>query len=345
MIEAQNLTRHFGDFTAVESISLHVPAGAILALLGPNGAGKTTTIRMLAGLIAPSSGGATVAGYDVRLNPTAVRARVGLVTDAPGLYEQMTAPAYLDFFGAIYGMSRDERARGIDELLALFDLASHRTEKMVGFSKGMKQKVALARALLHDPAVLFLDEPTSGLDPLAARAVRDLILTLKRENRAIILCTHDLDEAERMADEVAILRHGRIVISDAPALLRARASGEVLVRIELAQPLLTAMETIRQVDGVLRPQVENDTHIIYHTTQPSQTNPRALACLFAEGAQIVAVTYDTTSLEDVYANVLEHHDGHDSSHITGTSQPNPHSKLVAPVSAELPTPWQETAQK
>ncbi|MGH2517530.1 MAG: ABC transporter ATP-binding protein [Ktedonobacterales bacterium] len=303
MIEAHHLTRRFGDFTAVASLSLHVPSGAILALLGPNGAGKTTTIRMLAGLLAPSAGEATVAGFDLRRQPDRVRAHVGLVTDIPGLYEQMTAPAYLDFFGAIYGMDRDQRTRGIGELLALFDLDGHRTEKMAGFSKGMKQKVALARALLHDPAVLFLDEPTSGLDPLAARAVRDLILTLKRGNRAIILCTHDLDEAERMADEVAILRQGRIVVSDSPAQLRVRSTSDARVRIELAQPLFAALETVRRVDGVLAPAVENDLVITYHTAHPRQTNPRVLACLFAGGAQIVAVTCETASLEDVYATV------------------------------------------
>ncbi|MFI5274842.1 MAG: ABC transporter ATP-binding protein [Ktedonobacterales bacterium] len=305
MIEARNLTRRFGSFTAVESVNLNVPAGAILALLGPNGAGKTTTIRMLAGLIAPSSGEATVAGFDVRRHPADVRARVGLVTDAPGLYEQMSAPAYLDFFGALYGVSRDARSRGIDELLALFDLRDHRKERMSGFSKGMKQKVALARALLHDPTVLFLDEPTSGLDPLAARAVRDLIVTLKRANRAIILCTHDLDEAERMADEVAILRQGRIVVSDAPAQLRARASGEALVSVELAQPLPTALASLVAIDGVLAPAFAagDAARIVYRTARPRQTNPLALASLVAAGARIVTVTCDTISLEDVYASV------------------------------------------
>ncbi len=236
MIEARALTRRFGAFVAVDRVSLRVPGGAILALLGPNGAGKTTTVRMLAGLIAPSEGEATVAGCDVRRDPATVRARVGLVTDAPGLYEQMTAPAYLDFFGGIHGLPTAERRRRVDDLLAFFDLAGHRRERMAGFSKGMKQKVALARALLHRPTALFLDEPTSGLDPLAARAVRELIRELKGTNRSIILCTHDLDEAERLADEVAIIRDGRIVASDAPAALRAGASPDTIVRIELALP-------------------------------------------------------------------------------------------------------------
>jgi len=253
VIEATGLGRRFGPFVAVEDVSLRVPDGTILALLGPNGAGKTTTVRMLAGLLGPSAGAATVAGYDVRRDPAAVRARVGLVTDAPGLHEQMSVPAYLDFFGGVYGLPRADRARRIDELLALFDLGDHRRERMAGFSKGMKQKVALARALLHDPAVLFLDEPTSGLDPLAARAVRELVVNLKSARRSIILCTHDLDEAERLADQVAILRRGRVVACDAPAALRARGSHETTVRVDFARPCPDALALALSVEGVTAP--------------------------------------------------------------------------------------------
>jgi ABC-2 type transport system ATP-binding protein len=244
MIETHNLTRRFGTFTAVSQVSLQVPDGAILALLGPNGAGKTTTVRMLAGLLAPTEGNAAIAGYDIRREPDAVRARVGLVTDTPGLFEQMKVPAYLDFFGSIYGMPAAERTRRIDELLEFFDLVEHRNEKMAGFSKGMKQKVALARALMHEPAVLFLDEPTAGLDPLAARAVRELIVGLKHSSRSIILCTHDLDEAERLADEVAIIRQGRIVAHDTPAVLRRQATGETRVRVEFADSCPLALEAL-----------------------------------------------------------------------------------------------------
>ncbi|TMC15918.1 MAG: ABC transporter ATP-binding protein, partial [Chloroflexi bacterium] len=253
MIEAHALTRRFGTFTAVSQLSLSVPAGSVLALLGPNGAGKTTTVRMLAGLLAPTEGEATVAGYDIRHEPDAVRACVGLMTDVPGLFEQMTVPAYLDFFGNIYGMSSAERSRRITELLELFELTEYGRKKMVGFSKGMKQKVALARALLHEPAVLFLDEPTSGLDPLAARTVRELIVGLKHSNRSIVLCTHDLDEAERLADQVAIIRKGKIVACDTPALLRERASGETYVRVEFAQTCPLPLEAIQTINGLNEP--------------------------------------------------------------------------------------------
>jgi ABC-2 type transport system ATP-binding protein len=305
LIEARGLTRHFGAFVAVDDVSLRVPDGAILALLGPNGAGKTTTVRMLAGLIGPSAGEATVAGCDIRRDPAGVRARVGLVTDAPGLYEQMTLPAYLDFFGGLHGLDPAARARRADELIAFFDLGAHRRERMVGFSKGMKQKVALARALLHEPAALFLDEPTSGLDPLAARAVRDLITDLKAANRTIILCTHDLDEAERLADTVAIVRRGRLVASDTPTALRAAASADTLVRIALAAPhpgaraALAGLPGLTPLDGTV-----GDPEIAYRTADPVGINPQAIGRLVAAGAAIVAVTCATRTLEEVYAAAL-----------------------------------------
>jgi ABC-2 type transport system ATP-binding protein len=318
MIEAFDLTRRFGAFTAVSQVSLRVPDGAILALLGPNGAGKTTTIRMLSGLIAPTEGNATVAGYDIQREPDAVRACVGLVTDVPGLFEQMKVPAYLDFFGNIYGLTSAERTHRIDELLEFFDLATHRNEKMAGFSKGMKQKVALARALIHEPVVLFLDEPTSGLDPLAARSVRELIVGLKRSNRSIILCTHDLDEAERLADQVAIIRQGSIVALDTPSTLRKQATGETLVLIELVGECPLPLETLATIEGIHNPlfrekkatgslsSVTQSTGFMleYQTPQPKLVNPQVLSRLITAGAQVVTVTCETRSLEDVYISAM-----------------------------------------
>ncbi len=304
MIEAHGLTRHFGTFVAVDGVSLRVADGAILALLGPNGAGKTTTVRMLAGLLGPSAGEATVAGCDIRRDPAGVRARVGLVTDLPGLYEQMTLPAYLDFFGGLYGLDPATRARRADELIAFFELGAHRRERMVGFSKGMKQKVALARALLHEPAALFLDEPTSGLDPLAARAVRDLITDLKAANRTIILCTHDLDEAERLADTVAIVRRGRLVASDTPAALRAAATADTLVRIALAAPHHGARAALGGVAGLALLDEGAGAELAYRTADPVGVNPQAIGRLVAAGAAIVAVECTTRTLEEVYAAAL-----------------------------------------
>lgn len=321
MIEAQALTRRFGTQTAVAQLSLHVPDGAILALLGQNGAGKTTTVRMLAGLLTPTEGTARVGGYDIRKEATAVRACVGLVTDAPGLFEQMKVPAYLDFFGNLYGMPAPDRRRRIDELLAFFELTEHRKAKMVGFSKGMKQKVALARALMHNPRVLFLDEPTSGLDPLASRNVRELIVNLKQAHRSIILCTHDLDEAERLADEIIIMRKGHVVARGTAAALRAQMSGETQVHIVFARPFPTATSLLKTVNGLnaATPQSnEEQTQLTYQTMQPSLVNPQVVTTLVGAGAHIVSVTCATSSLEDVYASAMQ--DG--TSEQTDAASPN-----------------------
>ena len=311
MIEADGLGRRFGELVAVENVSLRVPDGTILALLGPNGAGKTTIVRMLTGVLALTAGRATVAGYDVARDPAAVRARIGLVTDVPGLHEQMTVPSYLDFFGGIYGLSRADRSRRIDELLEFFELEAHRKERMVGFSKGMKQKVALARALLHEPAALFLDEPTSGLDPLGARSVREMILALKHASRSVILCTHDLDEAERLADEIAILRQGHIVARGEPSRLRALGSAETTVQLVLAEPCLPALGLLHALAGVIDPVPVAGSPaaplmptFAYRTDRPAEVNPRVIRQLVKAGAQIVAVTCTTQSLEDVYAAAM-----------------------------------------
>lgn len=307
MIEATALSRHFGDFVAVDNVNLHVPDGTILALLGPNGAGKTTTVRMLAGLMAPSSGSATVAGYDVVRDPAAVRVRIGLVTDVPGLYPQMALPDYLEFFGKIYGLSGPSLRQRVAGLIDFFELSEHQQERMVGFSKGMKQKVALARALLHEPSVLFLDEPTSGLDPLAARAVRELIVGLKHARRTIVLCTHDLSEAERLADEIAIIQHGRIVAQGSPAGLRLGSTPDTLVRIELAEPVAEALAVIERQTQVSAPDVAvADGHALlsYRTPSPDEVNPDVITALVGLGARIVAVNCETRSLEDVYSTMV-----------------------------------------
>ena len=307
MIDARRLRREFGSIVAVDDISLTVPEGTILALLGPNGAGKTTTVRLLAGLLAPTAGEASVAGCDVRTEPAAIRSRVGLVTDTPGLHEQMTPVGYLNFFGRVYGLDEAVRQRRIDELLRLFDLQAVASARMAGFSRGMQQKVALARALLHEPEVVFLDEPTAGLDPLAARTVRELIVGLKHASRSIVLCTHDLDEAERLADRVAILAHGRIVASDSAAALRAHASHETLVQILLAAPCAAAVTIAERVAGVADPVLAESGQgplLVYRTALTQETNPHVIAGLVGAGASIVSVTCTTATLEDVYATAV-----------------------------------------
>jgi ABC-2 type transport system ATP-binding protein len=289
MIHARGLSRRFGSRCAVDDVSLDVAAGTLLALLGPNGAGKTTTVRVLSGLLAPSAGRAAVAGHDVGGDAAGVRARIGLVTDVPGLYEQMSPRAYLEFFGRLYGLTAGIRKSRIAALLDMFGLVARRDDRMVTFSRGMQQKVALARALLHEPAVLFLDEPTAGLDPLAARAVRELILSMKQARRSIVLCTHDLDEAERLADQVAIMQSGRILALDAPETLRELASPDTLVRVTLAPPFPASAP-----EGVVE----------FVTADPALANPPVIADLVADGGRIVSVTCTTRTLEDVYATAV-----------------------------------------
>jgi ABC-2 type transport system ATP-binding protein len=309
VIHARGLRRQFGKVVAVDDVSFTVPAGTILALLGPNGAGKTTTVRLLAGLLAPSAGEATVAGCDVRADPAGARARVGVVTDSPGLHDQMTPLTYLDFFGRIYGLDTSDRRRRIDELLSLFDLQAVGTRHMAGFSRGMQQKVALARALLHEPAVLFLDEPTTGLDPLGARSVRELIVGLKHASRSIVLCTHDLDEAERLADIVVILRHGRVAACDTSQALRVAVAATTRVRVVLAAPCPAAVPIASIVDGVSEVSLAAvsgaaGSILAYRTAQPDQTNPAVVAALVAAGAAIVSVTCTAATLEEVYETAL-----------------------------------------
>jgi ABC-2 type transport system ATP-binding protein len=303
MIEAHGLRRQFGRTLAVEDVSLSVARGTITALLGPNGAGKTTTVRMLAGLLRPTAGYATVAGCDVLADPAGVRAQVGLMTDLPGLHDQMNARAYLEFFGRLYGVQSATLRKRVDDLLELFELRDAASKRMATFSRGMQQKVALARALLHSPKVIFLDEPTAGLDPLAARTVRELIVGLKHDSRAIVLCTHDLDEAERLADTVTILRRGRIVASDSPAALRARASHETLVHVTLAAEVGDVVDLVAQIDGVVDPEMHYN-QLSYRTEQADVTNPDVVSCLAAHGARIVSVTCTLATLEDVYAAAL-----------------------------------------
>ena len=220
MIETNDLSKKFNDFLAVDGITLHVKAGQVLALLGPNGAGKTTTVRMLTSVLRPSRGWARIAGHDVVEAPAQVRAAVGVLTEQHGLYGRMPGDAYLDFFGQVYGMDVETRHQQVDRLLSIFGLNQDRHRRVAEYSKGMRQKLALARALIHNPPVLLLDEPTSAMDPESARLVRDSIVELRSAERAIILCTHNLVEAEELADQIAIIRRGKIIAQGSPIGLK-----------------------------------------------------------------------------------------------------------------------------
>ena len=301
-LRAAGLGRRFGERWAVRGIDLEVRRGEVLGLLGPNGAGKTTTVRLLTALIRPTEGSAAVDGFDVVSQPDDVRARVGILTETPGLYDKLSAVTNLDFFGRLYGLAAEQRAEGIERYLRLFGLWERRDEVTGTFSKGMKQKLAIARALLHDPSVVFLDEPTAALDPEAAFIVREAIETLRRAGRTIVLATHNLDEADRLCDRIAFVRAGFVRV-DTPAALRG-ALGARTLRIRLASsPSSAAIETLRDVDGV-RAVESVDGVLRLGTPDPESVAPAAVRALVAGGGDIVEVGIERTSLEQIYFDVM-----------------------------------------
>lgn len=302
VIRTEGLTKQFGDFVAVDGVTLTVPEGEVLALLGPNGAGKTTTVRMLASILKPTSGWATIAGYDVVKDARTVRRMVGLLTEFPGLYLRMRALEYLGFFGQLQGLSSQQIQQRSEELLVRFKMWEARDLLLGEYSKGMRQKLALIRAMLHNPQVLFLDEPTSAMDPHSAKLVRDCILDLRREQRTIILCTHNLAEAELLADRVAIIRRGQIVALGILAELRARLLGDPVLELRLAQSLDGLLPLIADLIDI---EEQGETWLRYRTARPEVTNPLLIQRLAQEGTEVITLSEVPRSLEDVYLNIVE----------------------------------------
>ncbi len=302
MIETEDLSKAFDGFWAVNGISLKVEPGQVLALLGQNGAGKTTTVRLLTAILRPTRGWARVYGYDVATQDHQVRASIGVLTEQHGLYLRMTAREYLDFFGKIYGLSPQQRVARRDQLLEYFGLTSFADRRIGEYSKGMKQKLALARALIHDPPVLLLDEPTSAMDPESARLVREYIASLKSSQRTIVLCTHNLIEAEMLADRVAIIYRGRILIQGSLEELKETVLGPREYHIQLAQPW--------NWDGFIPPSGATLLHhdslsLRFRVDRPQQINPLLIRALIAHQAPLVAVQEVPRSLEQVYLRVME----------------------------------------
>jgi len=235
MLTAKSLTKRYGALTAVDRLDLEIGRGELFGFLGPNGAGKTTTIKMLVGLLRPTSGMASVAGFDLLRQGEAAKARIGYVPDTPVLYERLTGREFLEFSGDLYHVPRATRDRRIDALLQLFDLKDRGHDFLSSYSRGMRQKISLAAALLHDPQVLFLDEPTVGLDPRSARQMKDILIDFCREGKTVFLSTHILEIAERMCTRVAIVNHGAVVAEGTLDQLRAmvRSDGQSLEQIFL----------------------------------------------------------------------------------------------------------------
>lgn len=301
LIECEGLGKRFGRLQAVDGVSFRVEAGEVLALLGPNGAGKTTTLRMLASLLTPSSGSARVNGFDTVTHPNQVRRSLGLLTEHHGLYTRMKADEYLTFFGRAYGLDEAVIARRADELLHRLDIADSRKRRLGEFSKGMRQKLALARALLHDPGVLLLDEPTSAMDPASARLVRDAILTLRSGERAIVVSTHNLAEAEMLAGRIAIIRQGRLIEQGTPMDLKERVLGSAVMELRLTEPVDGHTRALPKDVRVLE---AGDRWLRYATDDPERDNPLLLRSLAESGASVLSLAERPRSLEEVYLKVM-----------------------------------------
>ena len=302
MILAENLMKVFPRAVAVKRLSFHVPAGEIYALLGPNGAGKTTTVRMLAGLLRPSGGSGRVAGFDVEKNPHQVRQHIGILTEVPGLYERLTPLEYLDFFSRVHRLSGPRRRARVEELLKLVGLWDQRQRVMRNFSKGMQQRIAIARTLLHDPPVLFFDEPTAALDPEAAATIRDyLALVVSEHRKSVLLCTHNLPEAERLCRRLSIVSHGEQVAEGTPEQLKLGLSRPIHLRLVHADGAI--LRAVGEIPGVTNASMRERT-IVYSTADPETTNPQVVARLVGLGAGIVALEEEPVTLEDVYLSLM-----------------------------------------
>ena len=298
MISALRLTRCFGPRVAVDEVTFDVARSEIVALLGPNGAGKTTTMRMLAGLIAPTRGSITIDGVPLtRATGSLLRQRIGFLTEAPGLWDRLTVRENLRIYAGLYALAGPERA--IDRVLDTFELAGAASTRCAELSKGLRQKVALARALLHNPTILLLDEPTSGLDPEVARTVRRLLDAQRAAGCAILVSTHNLDEAERLADRVAVLQ-GRLLALDRPAVLGRRlTTGRVVVRV--GGEASAHLPTVLAFDA--RASAQGST-LVVTMARANGSTAALVRALVAAGADILEVRPETPALEDVYLHLV-----------------------------------------
>jgi ABC-2 type transport system ATP-binding protein len=307
-IEAEGLTKMFDSLTAVDHLSFKVEEGEIFGLLGPNGAGKTTTVRMLACLISPSGGSAKVGGYDIIQDSLKVRQIVGILTENPSLYERLTAYENMDFFAEAYGLSNvQEKRNRIRELLEFFELWERRNDKVATFSKGMKQKLAIARALVHNPPILFLDEPTACLDPESSKEVRDLIERLsRREKRTILLCTHRLEDAEKLCNRVMIINRGKSIIVGTPDELRDRITGQPTLQVTLMKLNQKIVEAVKKLDHVREINVDNSTSRLIITLDDVQSaTPEVVRSIVYAGGMILSVNILRPSLEEAYLRLVK----------------------------------------
>ncbi len=305
MISCHKLSRHFNGISAVEDLSFEIPEGKLFTLLGPNGAGKTTTIRLLLGLIGPTSGSARVAGYELGRDGStnaAIRAACGLLTESPGFYDRMSAWDNLLFFARLYGIPESQVSSRVERYLRFMELWDRRADPVGTFSRGMKQKLAIIRAIFHEPKVIFMDEPTAGLDPEASVTMREMVLKLKQQGRTIVVCTHNLDEAQRLADLVGILKQ-RLLVCDTLANLQADAGGSARVQIELRDGLPQYQQIMRAIPSVKSLECNANT-LLANVVHPRENVPRIVKALVNSGAEIIKVYPRSDSLETIYLRCI-----------------------------------------
>jgi ABC-2 type transport system ATP-binding protein len=302
-IQAEHLSCHFGPIRAVDDLSMEIPNGIIFGFLGPNGSGKTTTIRLLLGLLEPSQGSASVLGFDTRTQSREIRHRSGALLEHTGLYERLSAHDNLEFYGRVYRMDRSKIEARIEELLTHFGLWERRHERVGNWSRGMKQKVAIARALLHRPALIFLDEPTAGLDPVAAASLREDIATLvKVGDVTVFLNTHNLPEAEKLCAQVGVIRNGKLLSVASPERLRGGKdpSHVIITGSGFTPEILTQLRAQSQVKSV----VQQNSHLEIDLANPDDTTA-VVGFLITAGVQITEVHRDQASLEEAFLRMME----------------------------------------
>jgi ABC-2 type transport system ATP-binding protein len=300
MIKTENLSKWFSGTPAVDNLNLEVHEGEVFGFLGPNGAGKTTTVRMLTSLIGPSTGSAIVNGYRIGKQDTEIRRSVGILTEAPGMYDNLSAEFNLEIYANLYEV-KDPKGQ-VQKYLSMLGLWDRRLDEAGTFSKGMKQKLAIARALLHEPRILFLDEPTAALDPEASHLVHDFITELRKEGRTIFLCTHNLDEADRLCDRVGVFKTHLLVV-DTPANLRSQLFGRRVV-FHLTKSDETIAATIRTLPFVREAKVV-ENKLLVNLDDPETHNPEIIRTLVGAGVDIQFVGELRHSLEDVYLQLVK----------------------------------------
>ncbi len=302
MIETQNLTRKFGTLTAVDDLTLRVEDGEVFGFLGPNGAGKTTTVRMLCSLISKTSGDARIDDYDIGKKEDSLKLRkiIGLVPDNVGLYESLTASENLDYYGTLFDLTDSQRKESNEHFLKLLGLWEKRDVMAGSFSKGMKQKLAIARALIHNPEIIFMDEPTANLDPESAKTVREFILGLKKEKKTIFLNTHNLDEAQRICDRIGIM-NTKLMALGTPDELEGSVHGRKTV-IQLRQVNDPVLDALRGLN--VRNLTKEDNKLTVDVVKPEDENPAMVDAIVGAGGKIESVFVISSSLEDAYLKLV-----------------------------------------